>query len=140
MKILMVDDSPFEMIETVPPLQREGWEVELVTSITEAIPAARKLVNGDVLMVDMIMPRTEEIGKAGSPIDSGMDFLRLILPKLPQQVGILAFTVVKDPQLIGQVKSLLQGRSSEILTKPMLPRRMITSIKNLMGLPVKGDR
>jgi len=112
--ILVIDDDPImrQLASTI--LSREGYAVEVVDSVAEAIESLGRNLP-DVVLCDLILPATP-----------GIEFLkhRQATPGL-SQIPVIAFSASGETQMMADARVL---GAYAVLSKPFSPKQMVAVV------------
>jgi DNA-binding NtrC family response regulator len=117
LKILVVDDDPVVRASCRRVLEREGYQVTLCTSATEAL-AELERQDAALLIVDVIMPEYDGMYLIGS--------VRRQSPKLP----ILVMSGYPTPETIASGQRL---GATHFLAKPFTPEELAAAVRRALA-------
>jgi CheY-like chemotaxis protein len=119
-RILFVDDEDWSVTPYFPKLQDENVDVDLAKDGDEALSLLQKN-KYDLLVLDIMLPPGNKIGKQVEPRKAGAILLRIIrqneipnMKTLPT-VPVVILTAVIDHQLAESLKPL---EATEVFQKP----------------------
>jgi len=119
-RILFVDDEDWSVTPYFPKLQEHNIEVELALNGDEAFDRLRK-TKYDLIVLDIMLPRGNKIGKNVEPRKAGATLLRMIrqnqIPNMITEpnVPVVVLTAVTDQKISNDVRQL---QVNEVFQKP----------------------
>ena len=117
-KILVVDDSPTDLILMTAPLEKEGYEVVTAVDGEEAIEKAL-IERPDVIVLDIILPKK-----------NGFQVCRQ-LKTSPNTETIKVLMLTSKTQDSDRFWGLKQG-ADEYMTKPFEDEELLANVEKLL--------
>ncbi len=102
-KILWIEDESFMMKGLLRPLQLMGYEIDIASSAAEAFIKAKKWMDYDILVVDIIIPLSneevmpDEIKKWGAEPYVGIGLAKWLAQENNVKCPILLMSIIGNP-------------------------------------------